>query len=36
MKRYLGKKIGKQIDSIPDPYGGKEELEAAAYLYDLR
>ncbi|MET0244462.1 MAG: hypothetical protein ABW174_13375 [Flavitalea sp.] len=34
IKKYLNK-IGKQIDVIPDPYGGVEELEAAAYLYDI-
>ncbi|RYF92358.1 MAG: hypothetical protein EOO00_07350 [Chitinophagaceae bacterium] len=36
IKKYMGTVIGKAIDSIPDPYGGKQDLEAAAYLYDLR
>jgi hypothetical protein len=35
IKTYLGKVIGKEIGRIPDPHGGTEDLEAAAYLYDL-
>jgi len=35
IKTYLGKVIGKEIGKIPDPYGGTEGVEAAAYLYDL-
>lgn len=35
IKTYLGTVIGKQIGKIPDPFGGTEDLEAAAYLYDL-
>jgi hypothetical protein len=35
IKAYLGTVIGKEIGRIPDPYGGTEDLEAAAYLYDL-
>jgi hypothetical protein len=27
--------IGKEIARIKDPYGGTEDFEAAAYLYDL-
>ncbi|RYY14881.1 MAG: hypothetical protein EOO04_29530 [Chitinophagaceae bacterium] len=36
IKNYLGTVIGRAIDSIPDPFGGTKESEAAAYLYDLR
>lgn len=35
IKTYLGKVIGKEIGKIPDPHGGTEAQEAAAYLYDL-
>lgn len=35
IKTYLGTVIGKEIGKIPDPYGGMEDLEAAAHLYDL-
>ena len=35
IKAYLGTVIGKEIGRIPDPYGGTEDLEAAAHLYDL-
>ena len=35
IKTYLGTVIGKEIGKIPDPHGGTEDLEAAAYLYDL-
>lgn len=35
IKSYLGNVIGKEIDRIADPHGGMEDLEAAAYLYDL-
>lgn len=35
IKIYLGNVIGKEIGKIPDPYGGGDDLEAAAYLYDL-
>jgi hypothetical protein len=35
IKGYLGSVIGREIDHIPDPHGGTEDLEAAAYLYDL-
>jgi hypothetical protein len=35
IKAYLGTVIGKEIGKIPDPYGGGEDLEAAAHLYDL-
>jgi hypothetical protein len=35
IKTYLGTVIGKEIGKIPDPYGGVEDLEAAAHLYDL-
>jgi len=35
IKAYLGTVIGKEIGKIPDPYGGTEDLEAAAHLYDL-
>lgn len=35
IKAYLGKVIGKEIAKIPDPFGGTEDLEAAAHLYDL-
>ncbi|MCY7310934.1 MAG: hypothetical protein LH619_09155 [Chitinophagaceae bacterium] len=35
IKTYLGTVIGKEIGKIPDPHGGTESSEAAAYLYDL-
>lgn len=35
IKAYLGTVIGKEIGKIPDPHGGKEDVEAAAHLYDL-
>lgn len=35
IKSYLSNVIGKEIYKIPDPHGGKEDIEAAAYLYDL-
>ncbi len=35
IKYYLGNIIGKEIYTIPDPHGGEESSEAAAYLYDL-
>lgn len=35
IKSYLCSVIGKEIYKIPDPHGGTEDLEAAAYLYDL-
>ncbi|HEX2684267.1 MAG TPA: hypothetical protein VHL77_10055 [Ferruginibacter sp.] len=35
IKAYLGHVIGREIGKIPDPYGGTEDMEAAAYLYDL-
>lgn len=35
IKAYLGNVIGKEIGVIPDPDGYKEDLEAAAHLYDL-
>ena len=35
IKTYLGKVIGKEIGKIPDPYGGVDDMEAAAHLYDL-
>lgn len=35
IKVYMGTVIGKQIGVIPDPDGNKEDLEAAAHLYDL-
>jgi hypothetical protein len=35
IKQYMGKVIGKEIGQIKDPYGGTEDFEAAAYLYDL-
>jgi hypothetical protein len=31
----MGTVIGKQIGYIPDPDGNTEDIEAAAYLYDL-
>ncbi|MEO6456359.1 MAG: hypothetical protein ABIN97_19940 [Ginsengibacter sp.] len=35
IKSYLSNVIGREIYKIPDPHEGKEDLEAAAYLYDL-
>jgi hypothetical protein len=35
IKAYLGTVIGKEIGKIPDPYGGDEDVEASAHLYDL-
>lgn len=35
IKAYLGNVIGKEIGEIPDPDGNKEDMEAAAHLYDL-
>ena len=35
IKQYMGNVIGKEIGQIKDPYGGTEDFEAAAYLYDL-
>ena len=35
IKAYLEKVIGKEIGKIPDPFGGVEDMEASAHLYDL-
>jgi len=35
IKKYMGNVIGREIGQIKDPYGCTEDLEAAAYLYDL-
>lgn len=35
IKHYICHVIGKEIGHIPDPFGGEEDMEATAYLYDL-
>jgi hypothetical protein len=34
IRSYLGT-VGKELDRIPDPFGARGQIEAAAYLYDL-